>query len=138
LLAERGRTAVETEKLRLAQQLQEAAIEAETPVKKLRLEHMSEILKAELAVKRIENDVKALAAEGEAIYERVRQTLRREILPLEQAPAIAESLSKALQGAQLSVYGSDAQFVAPFSMLLDLLAARLDIGRAGHTPGSAA
>jgi len=138
LESERKRTAFEGEKLRLARELQEAAIEAETPVKRLRLERAREILEQEIAVLRVENEATALKVEGEAIGERVRQALRLEMLPLEQAPAIAEALAKVFQGAQLSVYGAEAKTLAPLSMLLDLLAARLRAGGSREAPESVA
>lgn len=128
LETERTRAAVEQEKLRLEREVQEAVIEAETPVKRLRLERERELAEQEIAARRVANEAKALEVEGEAIGERVRQALRREILPLEQAPAIAEALAKVFQGANLSVYGADAQALAPLTMLLDLLAARLRTG----------
>lgn len=125
LASEHQRMDVEHEKLQLTRRLKEAEIEADAPVQTLRIERNREVLERELALRQTENEVKTLVVEGEAIGERVRQALRRDMLPLEQAPAIAEALAKAFQGAQLSVYGADATALAPLSMLIDLLSARL-------------
>lgn len=128
LETERQHNALEREKLELSRGLQEAAIEAETPVKRLRLERAREVLEREITVRRLENQATALKVEGEALGERARQALRMEMLPVEQAPAIAEALAKMFQGAQLSFYGAEAKALAPLSLLLDFLAKRLRAG----------
>ena len=130
LETERRRAEFEREKLRLARELQTAQIEEDAPVRLLKIEREREITEKEIALRRLDNEAKALEAEGEALMERIRQQLRREMLTLEQTPVIAESLAKAFQGAQLSVYGADAEVLAPLSMLRDLLTTRM------HTSGS--
>ncbi len=119
------RIAFEQEKGRLERQLQKAQIEDEAPIQLLKIERQRGVLQEEIALRKLENEVKALAAEGEAIPERLRQGLRRDMLALEQVPAISEALAKVFQGAQLTVYGAEAEVFAPVAMLLDLLAARL-------------
>jgi hypothetical protein len=130
LETERRRAEFEREKLRFARELQTAQIEEDAPVRLLKIEREREITEQEIALRRLDNEAKALQAEGEALMERIRQQLRREMLALEQTPVIAESLAKAFQGAQLSVYGADAEVLAPLSMLRDLLTTRM------HTSGS--
>jgi len=90
------------------------------------------LLREELEVRRVENDVLALSAEGEVVGDRARQVLRRAMLPLEQAPAIAEALGKTFQGAKLSVYANDTKLLAPISLLIDLLSSRLNAGADGQ------
>jgi hypothetical protein len=124
------------EKLRLGRDLQAAKIEEETPVRLLKIEREHEVTEKEIALGRLANEAKVLEAEGEAAVERIRQLLRREMLALEQTPMIAESLAKAFQGAQLSVYGADAEVLAPLSMLRDLLTARLHSSGSNSNRGS--
>ena len=60
------------------------------------------------------------------LIEKAKQDLRREILPLEQTPIIAEAISHILQGANLSVYGDGAQVLGTFHQLVNLLTTRLE------------
>jgi hypothetical protein len=80
-----------------------------------------------LEVQRLQNEVRALEVEGELCGERARQELRKEILPLEQAPAMAAALSQVLRGTHLSVYGegAPAQLVAAVAPVLELLVAQV-------------
>jgi hypothetical protein len=48
--------------------------------------------------------------------------MRCEILPIEQAPKIAESASRLFQGTRLSEYGGDGGLMAAVEPMLDALA----------------
>ena len=121
LAAERDKAAVERERLGLKREVEVAGIEEEVPVRKLRLQRQLEGLRQELEVRRLHNQLRALEVEGELIGERERQELRRQILPLEQAPAMAAALSQILRGTHLSVYGEDSQLLAAVAPVLELL-----------------
>jgi hypothetical protein len=54
---------------------------------------------------------------------RAEQELRREILPLEQAPEIVESASRVLHGTHLSIYGGEAQLLGQLAPVFEILAA---------------
>jgi hypothetical protein len=95
---------------------------AEAPVRQLRLEKEAELLRAELEVRRLRNQVHELEAEGELLLPRAQQALRREILPLEQAPRIVEAASRVLQGTNLSVYGEDGRLLGQLAPVFELLA----------------
>lgn len=121
LIAERERIQIEQEKHRLQQASEQAVIEQETPVRLLRLAKQREVLEQELAMRQLENQVKALAVENDLMAKRAQQSLRQQILPLEQRPEIAEALAKTFQGANLSFYGDAAPLAAALAPLVDLL-----------------
>jgi hypothetical protein len=72
-------------------------------------------------MRRLRNQVKALEVEHELELPRAQQELRREILPLEQAPRIVEAASRVLQGTNLSLYGDDAGLVGQLAPVLEIL-----------------
>jgi len=59
------------------------------------------------------------------LLERARHALERDLLPMRQVPQVAESLSRLLQGANLSLYGADGAWTSTVGPLVDLLARKL-------------
>jgi hypothetical protein len=121
--------ATERQAIRLAQERFHAEMEAEqdrvetdTPVRLERLARETEVLRRELEMRRVQNEVKVYDVEHELMLPRAQQDLRREILPLEQAPRIVEAASKVLQGTSLSVYGENAQVLGQLAPVFELLA----------------
>jgi len=124
--------ALETEKQRLdiAQQTMELQkrfeseqIEIDAPVQLLKIKRQEEKLKQELKMRKLEHDVKTLEAETNILADKAKQDLRKEILPIEQVPEIAQAVSQMLQGANLSVYGESAgSLVSAIGPLVELLA----------------
>jgi SPFH domain / Band 7 family len=117
------------EALRRAQELtasqmaaEEARIAVETPVRLLKAAREREIAAAELASYRVQNQVRELEVERDLFLPRAQQELRREILPIEQAPQIVESAARIFQGANLSIYGEGAQLVGQLAPVLEVLA----------------
>lgn len=96
--------------------------EIEAPVRLLQIEKQRSVLENELAVRQVENQVRELEVRRDLVLENARQDLRRAILPLEQMPALAESLSHVLNGAHLTLFGSDNQVLASLIPLLDMVA----------------
>jgi len=47
--------------------------------------------------------------------------LRREILPLEQAPEVVKAASQVLQWTNLSIYGEGGQLIGQFAPFFDIL-----------------
>ncbi len=125
LRSEREKAELEKERQQIAYALQAAEVEVAAPVNLLKLERHPEYVEHEITLRRLANESKALEVEGNVMEERVRQELRRRMLPIEQAPAIAEALAKIFQGTTLSVYGADAEALAPLAMLMDLVKTRL-------------
>ena len=95
---------------------------AETPARLLKLTREAEVLREELAIRELRNHLRASEVEHELLRPRAEQEMRREILPLEQAPQIVEAASGVLRGANLSIYGEGAQLLGQVAPLLEILA----------------
>ena len=116
---------MEREKSRLQQELEHDLIEMQTPVQLLKIEKQVSVYEAEKHMRELENQVKTLEVENGMIQERARQSLRKEMLPLEQIPLVAESVSHMFQGTNLSLYGDGAGLLSTLAPLVDLLAKSL-------------
>ena len=99
----------------------EDRINAEAPVRLLKIATERRILAEELELRRLESRVKSLDVELELLLPRARQDLRREILPLEQAPEVVKAASRVLQGTNLSVYGEGGQLIGQLAPFFDVL-----------------
>lgn len=147
---------LETEKLQIARELEKhalqvaadrekrarlaeaevAAIEGDQPVQLTRLRGRLEVLRAEKEALTLEREVEEIAAAKDLIRKRAEHEMRREMLPIEQAPNIAESVSRLFQGTRLSLYGGDGGLMAAVEPVLDALADGLR-GALGGAAGSA-
>jgi len=121
LETQRSALALEQQRFEAEMAAAEAKVNSEAPVRLLRVAKDAEVLREELAVGELRNQVRASEVEREVLKQRVEQELRRLMLPLEQAPAIAESASHLFQGANLSLYGENAQVLGQLAPLLDVL-----------------
>ncbi len=124
-----GRLAADREDLRRREALfaaematEAARLATETPVRLERIEREQEVLERELAMRAIQNRVRAAEVEHELLLPRAQQELRREILPLEQAPRIVEAASRVLDGTRLSVYGGEAKLLGQLEPVFEALA----------------
>ncbi|HJW21001.1 MAG TPA: SPFH domain-containing protein [Candidatus Limnocylindrales bacterium] len=96
--------------------------EAEAPVRLLKIEKDTAVLREELAMRELRGRVKALEVDEELALRRAEQDLRAAILPLEQAPEIVDAASHVLQGTNLSIYGENGALVQQLVPVLDVLA----------------
>lgn len=113
---------LEQERFRAEMEAEQDRVNTEAPVRMLRVSKESEVLRDELEMRRLQNQVKALDVEHELLLPRAQQELRREILPLEQAPRIVEAASKVLQGTNLSVYGENGMLLGQLAPVFEILA----------------
>ena len=118
---ERQALVVELEGLHAQLEADEDRINAEAPVRLLRIATERRILAEELELRRLESRVKSLDVELELLMPRARQDLRREILPLEQAPEVVKAASRVLQGTNLSIYGEGGQLIGQLAPFFDVL-----------------
>lgn len=123
---ETQRVTMQRESIRLQQELERDRIETQTPVQLLKIEKQMEIYEAEKQMRELENQVKTLEVENSMIHDRARQNLRKEILPLEQLPVVAESVSHIFQGSNLSLYGEGAPLLATLAPLIEFLTKNLN------------
>ena len=59
--------------------------------------------------------------ERDLLLARAEQGMRREMLPLEQAPQMVEAASKVLHGTNLSIYGENGHLVDQIAPIFDFL-----------------
>lgn len=121
LETEKERIAIARDTLRLENEFEREKIEADAPVRLLELATQQEICQAEIAVAQLANTLRALEVEREMMLAQSQQALRKEILPLEQIPQIAEAVSQMWQGANLSIYGETAPVIATIGPLVEVL-----------------
>ncbi len=122
LATERGRIALEQERLHADLAAQTDRLDAEPPVRLLRISREAEVLRQELELRRLQNEIRALEVEQQILLPRAEQELRRQILPLEQAPEIVASAARLLQGTNLSFYGEGAELLGGLAPVLGELA----------------
>ncbi len=125
---EAERLATRQQALDLAQQLHETEMRAEearinvaAPVQMLEIARESEKLREELGLQELRNRLRRLQVEHDQLLPRAQHELRREILPLEQAPAIVEAAARVFQGANLSIYGEDAPLLSQLAPLFEMI-----------------
>lgn len=118
---------IETDqRVRLAQiDTERARLEAERPVKELRLALDAELFTEELAVRRLEVQLAELRALTEAQPQLLEHARRKEILRIEQEATIARSLAGMWEGAHVTVYGDEAKVMGTVAPVIDHLLERL-------------
>jgi hypothetical protein len=123
LETEKQRLDIARQTMELQKRFESEQIEIDAPVQLLKIQRQEEILKQELKMRKLEHDVKTLEAKTNILADKAKQDLRKEILPVEQVPEIAQAVSQMLQGANLSVYGESAgPLVSAIGPLVELLA----------------
>ena len=118
---ERQALQLERERFHAEMEAEQDRVNTEAPVRKLRIATESEVLRDELAMRTLQNQVKALDVEHDLLLPRAEQELRRAMLPLEQAPQIVEAASRVLQGTNLSIYGESAQLLGQLGPVFEIL-----------------
>lgn len=116
---------LEQDRFRAEMAAEEARLALEKPVRLARIEQEREALTEELVLRDLQRRMRAVEVERELLMERARHELRREILPIEQAPQIVASASRVLQGANLSVYGDDSRLIGQLEPLFDVVGRHL-------------
>jgi len=122
LESEKQRVSIAEETFQLQKELEKNQTESDTPVQMLKMEHKLELMQKELELRRLEHEIKELEVRMTVLAEKAKQDLRKEILPLEQLPEIASSLSQMFKGVNLSVYGDATESVfSTYAPLIELL-----------------
>lgn len=137
LETEKQQIALDREKHALEVESEQARVEMDKPLQLLRFRNRLTILEAEKSALELEKQVEALRVEKDFLLKRAEHELRRQILPLEHAPQIAESVSHLFHGARLSVYGEDSRVMSAVEPLVDMLAEAMRgvTGAGKHTGG---
>jgi hypothetical protein len=133
LETERDKIRISGGTFRLRQDLEREQIEAQTPIQLIRIEKEREVMKQQLEKLPLELRVKELIAQANLAADKAKQDMRKEILPLEQTPAVAQALAGILRGVQLSVVGQETPLLASLTPLLNGLVRVVQQGQA-ETP----
>ncbi|MCJ7709331.1 MAG: SPFH domain-containing protein [Chloroflexi bacterium] len=112
---------LEQERLHSQLAAEQDRVNAEAPVRLLRIATESGILREELELRKLQNQVKAFDVEADLLLDRARQALRLEMLPVEQAPRMVEAASRVLRGTNLSIYGEDGHLLNQIAPIFELL-----------------
>jgi SPFH domain / Band 7 family. len=134
--SERQALGLEQGRFRAQMAIEEDRANAEAPVRLLKIAREREILGEDLEMRTLQNQVKALEVAHDLLLARAQQELRREILPLEQAPQIVESAAKVLHGANLSIYSEDGRLLGQLAPIFELLARAVEQASAASGTGS--
>ncbi len=113
---------LDRDKYRLEQEATEDKANASYPIRLLEIQNRRALLNEELDMRRLENQLKELEVQRDLLLDKERMSLRKEILPLEQVPAIAEAAAKVFHGANLSIYAQENTLLPLVAPLLDLFA----------------
>lgn len=109
------------EKFRLEMETAKEKEETETPVKMLRIQNQHTVLNRELEMRMVETQVQEQKVKRDILLDKAQQELRKDILPIEQVPLLAESLSKVFNDSHLSFVGSENQILASILPLIHLV-----------------
>ena len=112
---------LEQERLHSRLDAEQDRVNAEAPVRLLRIAREGEVLREELELRTLQNRLRAFEVEADLLLERARQELRLEMLPVEQAPRIVEAASSVLRGTNLSIYGENGQLLNQLAPVFELL-----------------
>lgn len=116
---------------------EESKVNREAPVRLLKIARESEVLREELALRDLKNQIRASEVEHDLFLPRAQQEMRLEILPLEQAPQIVAAASRVLHGTNLSIYGEHTEFLGQLAPIFEILAraAQQSVAVAGTASG---
>lgn len=118
---ERQAMLLEQERFRAEMASAQDRVTTEAPVRLFRIAKEGEALREEVELQRLRQQVRALEVEREMLLPSAEQALRREMLPLEQAPQIVKAASKVLSGTHLSIYGEQAQLLGQLAPVFEVL-----------------
>jgi regulator of protease activity HflC (stomatin/prohibitin superfamily) len=123
LESERSRLQDESERQRIESEaaLEVARIEQDAPVQLLRLAKDNQRLSEELTRMKMQLEVRELEVRLEMLSQRAHHELRKEMLPLEQVPLVAEAVGRMFQGANLTFYGEATPLLSALTPALGVL-----------------
>jgi hypothetical protein len=125
LEAEKEKSALERQRLHLRLELEREQLALEEPLRLQQLDAQTLASQKEVALRRLASEARAFEVEGEMAEARAQHALRREILPVEQVPALAQAVGGLFHGANLSIYGDQSPLMATVTPLVEWLARML-------------
>ena len=121
LATERQALEQEQERFHTRATVDQDRLDTETPVRLHAIATKSGILREELKLRELQNQVKAIEVERDLLMARAKQEMRLELMPIKQAPRMVEAASKVLVGTNLSIYGEGGELLGQLAPIFDLL-----------------
>lgn len=87
-----------------------------------------ELLKEKIALARLDLELKSIEEEAILLKTKAEHEMKKELLPIQQMPEITKNLTGALEGMNVSVYGSDAGMIAGLEPILQSIGSILKSG----------
>jgi hypothetical protein len=121
LEAEKEKSALERQRLHLRLELGREQLALEEPLRLQRLDAQTQASQKEVALAQLASEARTFEVEGQMAEARAQHALRRELLPVEQIPALAEAVGGLFQGANLTIYGDQSPLMAAITPLVEWL-----------------
>ncbi len=118
---------LEAEKIRLQKKMENErfAMEQQIENQQFEVEKQIELAKRKLELVKIISEVNAIETEDKAKLEREMMLIKKEILPVENIPKLAESLSGVFRNSHVSFYGGENPLLAPIGEIAEMIAGRI-------------
>lgn len=101
------------------------AMEQQIENQQFEVEKQIELAKRKLELVKIMSEVNAIETGDKAKLEREMMLIRKEILPVENIPQLAESLSGVFRNSHVSFYGGENPLLAPIGEIAEMIAGRI-------------
>ena len=124
-----------SERHRLDQEEERERSEIHLPVVQLQFRNRLEEQALALELAHLEAQLREQEVIRDFAEERAKTELRLRVLPVEQAPVIADALSKVFHDSHLNIYGNDSQVLSVFLPLLRHVAETMQASGVGIAAG---
>lgn len=101
-------------------------MEESLPLKLFESEQKMILMEKELEVYELKVKLNSVKAKANLVEEIERNKVRKDMLPLEQIPEIAESVSQMFQGSNLSFYNDSSNLMSTVTPIMDMLSGALN------------
>ena len=115
------RMAIELERKKLEHESKKKDIELATPLKLFEAEQDMITMNKMMELYELKAKMNLLKSKANLVEEIERNKVRKDIMPLEQVPGIAKSVSRMFNGANLSFYNDSSQLMSGVSPMIDMV-----------------
>ena len=122
------RMRLELDRQRLEHEQKKEITALDTPLKIFEAEQDMQIMAKMMELYTLKAKMNRLKAQADLVERIETDKVRKEMLPLEQLPEIAESLAQMFQGANLSFYNDSSQLMSTVAPIIDRVSAALKKG----------
>lgn len=118
---------METQKIQLQKRMENErfAMEQQIGNQQFEVEKQIELAKRKLELVKIMSEINAIETEDKAKLEREMMLIRKEILPVENIPLMADALSGVFRNSHVSIYGGENPLLAPIGGIMEMIAGKI-------------